>query len=85
MSHGECRKCEVSVAYAIGVARPLQVMVDTFGTGDDKALTELVMKTFDFRPKQIAEALGLKRPDGWSYRQTAMNGHFGHPEFPWER
>ena len=84
VSRGECKKCEVSVAYAIGVAHPLQVMVDTFGTGDDKALTELVRTTFDFRPKQITEFLGLKKPDGWSYRQTAQNGHFGHPNFPWE-
>ena len=82
---GKCSKCEVAVGYAIGVAHPVQVAVNTFGTGDDKALTEYVNGRYDFRPKQIIEYLGLKRPDGWSYRQTAESGHFGHKEFSWER
>ena len=82
---GKCAKCEISVAYAIGVARPVQVMANSFGTGDDKGLTEFVEKNYDFRPKQIIDFLNLKHPVGWSYRQTAMNGHFGHPEFPWEK
>ena len=82
---GKCGKCEVSVAYAIGVAHPVQISVNTFGTGDDKALTEYVKSHYDFRPKQIIEFLGLNETTDWVYRQTAMNGHFGHPRFPWEK
>ena len=78
-------RCEVQVAYAIGVARPVSLMVDTFGTGkiaDDK-LAKLVEKHFDLRPKGIIVALDLLRP---IYSKTAAYGHFGRsePEFSWE-
>lgn len=82
---GKCKKAEVSVAYAIGVAEPVQVSVNTFGTGDDKALTEYVKDRYDFRPKAIIEKLDLRTPDSWCYRDTARNGHFGNAVFPWEQ
>jgi S-adenosylmethionine synthetase len=82
---GLARKCEVQVAYAIGIARPVSVFVDTFGTGkiaDDK-IAKLVEKHFDLRPKGIILALDLLRP---IYLKTAAYGHFGRdePEFTWE-
>jgi len=82
---GLAKKCEVQVAYAIGVARPVSVLVDTFGTGviaDDK-IGKLVEKHFDLRPKGIIKALNLLRP---IYLKTAAYGHFGRdePEFTWE-
>ena len=78
------RRCELQVAYAIGVAKPVSVRVDTFGTGavDDELLEKAVLGVFDLRPKAIIETLGLRRP---IYRQTARNGHFGNPDFPWEK
>ena len=81
---GLCDRCEVQVAYAIGVVEPVSVMVDSFGTGkvsDDK-LTNLVRKHFDLSPKGIMDALKLRRP---IYRQTAAYGHFGRPDFSWEK
>ena len=82
---GLARKCEIQVAYAIGVARPVSVLVETFGTGkiaDDK-IAKLVEKHFDLRPKGIIHALDLLRP---IYFKTAAFGHFGRdePEFTWE-
>ena len=82
---GLARKCEVQVAYAIGIARPVSLLVDTFGTGriaDDK-IAQLVEKHFDLRPKGIILALDLLRP---IYLKTAAYGHFGRdePEFSWE-
>ena len=78
-------KCEVQLAYAIGVAEPVSVLVDTFGTGKVRAqkLTELVRKNFSLTPKGIIESLNLRRP---IYRKTAAYGHFGRtePEFTWE-
>ncbi|MDE0714587.1 MAG: methionine adenosyltransferase, partial [Gammaproteobacteria bacterium] len=73
---GLADRCEVQVAYAIGVARPVSVMVDTFGTGriDDDHIAELVSRHFDLRPKAIVEMLDLLRP---IYRETAAYGHFG--------
>jgi S-adenosylmethionine synthetase len=83
---GLARRCEVQVAYAIGVAEPvsINVHVDTKGTGeyDDEKLTKLVEMTFDLRPRRIIEQLDLLRP---IYRSTATYGHFGRPEFPWEQ
>ena len=78
------RRCELQVAYAIGVARPVSVRVDTFGTGavSDELLEKAVAEVFDLRPKAIIETLGLRRP---IYEQTAKNGHFGNPDFPWEK
>ena len=85
VASGRCRKAEVSVAYAIGVAEPVQVSVDTFGTGNDAELTEYVRQKYDFKPKAIIERLGLRNPNGWCYRDTARNGHFTNRSFPWEK
>lgn len=85
VASGRCRKAEVSVAYAIGVAEPVQVSVNTFGTGSDEELTEYVRQTYDFRPKAIIERFGLRNPEGWCYRDTARNGHFMNRSFPWEK
>jgi S-adenosylmethionine synthetase len=75
----------VQVAYAIGVAKPVSVMVTTYGTGkmSDDALSKLVANTFDLRPKAIIQTLNLLRP---IYKKTAAYGHFGReePEFTWE-
>ncbi|HEU4964926.1 MAG TPA: methionine adenosyltransferase [Bacilli bacterium] len=83
---GLATKCEVQLAYAIGVARPVSVMVDTFGTGkiDESKIVELVEKNFDLRPAGIIKTLDLRRP---IYRQTAAYGHFGRNDIdvPWER
>ena len=83
---GLAKKCEIQLAYAIGVAKPVSVRVDTFGTGavPDEALEELVNKAFDFRPAAIIDMLGLRRP---IYRQIAAYGHFGRNDLdlPWER
>jgi len=82
---GLADRCEVQLAYAIGVAEPVSVLVDTFGTGKLSAgqLTELVRKNFSLTPKAIIETLKLRRP---IYRQTAAYGHFGRTEaeFTWE-
>ena len=83
---GLADKCEVQVAYAIGVAKPVSVMVETFGTGkiDDTKIEALVNRNFDLRPKAIIQSLDLLRP---IYRKTAAYGHFGRtePDFTWER
>ncbi len=78
------RRCEVQVSYAIGVAQPLSVRVDTFGTGklSDEVLAKAVTEVFDLRPAAIIQALDLKKP---IYQRTAYHGHFGRPEFSWER
>ena len=82
---GLATRCLVQVAYAIGVARPVSVMVTTYGTGklSDEALSSLVASHFDLRPKAIIQALNLLRP---IYRNTAAYGHFGRedPDFTWE-
>ncbi|HSU15116.1 methionine adenosyltransferase [Longimicrobium sp.] len=78
---GLARRAEVQVAYAIGVAQPVSVKVDTFGTGDERAAAEYVRQNFDFRPGAIVERLNLLRP---IYRLTTNYGHFGKPELPWE-
>ncbi|MFB6260902.1 MAG: methionine adenosyltransferase domain-containing protein, partial [Thiohalorhabdaceae bacterium] len=78
--------CEVQVAYAIGIANPVSVHVETFGTAkiDEEKIEELIRKHFDLRPKGIVQMLDLLRP---IYQKTASNGHFGRPEpeFSWER
>jgi S-adenosylmethionine synthetase len=82
------RECEVQLAYAIGVARPVSVLVDTFGTGkqDDRRLADRLCDLVDLRPASIIDRLDLKRP---IYRATASYGHFGREAvdglFPWER
>lgn len=83
---GLAEKCEIQLSYAIGVARPTSIMVDTFGTGklaDDK-LVEIVRENFDLRPAGIIKMLDLRRP---IYKQTAAYGHFGRTDIdlPWEK
>ena len=82
---GLADKCEIQLAYAIGVAKPVSILVDTFGTGKiaDEAIAELVDKNFDLRPAAIIRDLDLRRP---IYRQTAAYGHFGRTDvdLPWE-
>jgi len=83
---GLARKCEVQLSYAIGVAHPTSIMVDTFGTGkvSESRLVEIIRENFDFRPAGIIEMLELRRP---IYKQTATYGHFGRPDLdlPWEK
>lgn len=83
---GLADKCEVQIAYAIGVARPVSIRVETFGTNkvSESTLVELVEKHFDLRPAGIIRELDLRQP---IYRQTAVYGHFGRPDLdlPWER
>jgi S-adenosylmethionine synthetase len=83
---GLASKCQIQVAYAIGVARPMNVTINTFGTGvmADEAIAQLVLQHFDLRPKGIVEMLALQRP---IYEKTAAYGHFGRdePEFSWEQ
>ena len=83
---GLADRCQIQLAYAIGVAEPVSVLVDTFGTGklDDEKLAEIVSRVFDFRPAEIIRKLNLRRP---IYRQTAAYGHFGRTDIdlPWEK
>ena len=83
---GIADRCEVQVAYAIGVARPVSVLVETFGTGriDEGRIAEIVTANFDLRPAAIIHHLDLRRP---IYKQTASYGHFGRPDLnlPWEK
>jgi S-adenosylmethionine synthetase len=78
---GLAKKAEIQVGYAIGMAKPVSVKVDTFGTGDARAAEEFVTNAFDFRPRAIIERLNLLRP---IYRQSTNYGHFGRPGLPWE-
>ena len=86
MAAGLAKKCEIQIAYAIGVAQPVSVMLDLMGTGKiPKAkIKEIVLDTFDLRPAAIIEYLDLLQP---IYRATAAYGHFGRnePGFPWEK
>ena len=83
---GLAEKCEIQLSYAIGVAQPTSVMVDTFGTGklSDEKLTDIIRENFDLRPAGIIKMLGLRRP---IYKQTAAYGHFGRNDLdlPWEK
>jgi len=82
---GLAKKCEIQLAYAIGVAEPVSVLVDTFGTGliADEKISEIISKNFDLRPGAIIKDLGLRRP---IFKQTAAYGHFGRTDvsLPWE-
>lgn len=84
---GLADRCEIQLAYAIGVARPVSVLVDTFGTGkiSDKEIAERIMNAVDLRPRAIIETLQLLNPNKIKYLQTAKNGHFGNAAFPWEQ
>ena len=81
---GLADKVEIQLAYAIGVAKPVSILVDTFGTGitDDSRIAAAIEEIFDFRPAAIIEALGLRRP---IYAKTAAYGHFGRNDLPWEQ
>lgn len=83
---GMADQCEIQLSYAIGIAEPTSIMVDTFGTGkkSDEELAEMIRKNFDLRPEGIIKMLDLRRP---IYRQTAAYGHFGREDLdlPWER
>ncbi|HEU23607.1 MAG TPA: methionine adenosyltransferase, partial [Mesoaciditoga lauensis] len=83
---GLAHKCLIQVAYAIGVARPVSIFVDTYGTGliPDMELTKIVSQNFDFRPGAIIKNLNLRRP---IYRQVAAYGHFGRVDLDlsWEK
>jgi S-adenosylmethionine synthetase len=81
VASGMARRAEIQVGYAIGMAKPVSVKVDTFGTGDERAAEEFVMNAFDFRPRAIIDQLDLLRP---IYRSTTNYGHFGRPGLPWE-
>ncbi|HBM16184.1 MAG TPA: methionine adenosyltransferase [Lentisphaeria bacterium] len=90
VASGLAEKCEVQVAYAIGVAKPLSLNVDTYGTGKldkDEDLEKIIREVFDMRPSSIIKTLELKHPhkNGWCYKQTAAYGHFGRSQFPWEK
>ncbi len=84
VASGVARKCEVQVAYAIGVAKPVGVHVNTFGTGkiSDEKLEAYILEHFDMRPKALIDELGLLAP---IYKPTAAYGHFGRKEFSWEK
>ena len=82
---GVAKRLEIELAYAIGVAKPVSIAVDTFGTGiiSDEKIVEIIEKVFDLRPAAIIDALNLRRP---IYKQTAAYGHFGRTDIdlPWE-
>lgn len=86
---GLADKCEIQVAYAIGVAKPLSINVTTFGTAkvNEKKIQEVLEseEIFCFRPAELIKQLGLLNPSGWCYKNTAAYGHFGREMFPWER
>ena len=83
---GLAKKCQIELAYAIGVAHPVSVLVDTYGTGtiSDLRLSEMVRECFDLRPAAIIKTLDLRRP---IYQQVAAYGHFGRTDLdlPWEK
>jgi S-adenosylmethionine synthetase len=84
---GLAAKCEIQVAYAIGVPEPVSVLVETFGTNTvpNESISSRVRDAVDLRPRAIIERLGLLDAKRVSYLQTARNGHFGNPGFPWEQ
>jgi S-adenosylmethionine synthetase len=81
VAQGLATRCQVQISYAIGVAEPVSVRVQTFGTGDDAKLTKLVQNNVPLSPKAIIERFQLRRP---IYSATATGGHFGRDQFPWE-
>ena len=84
VANGFAKKCELQVAYAIGVEQPMSIFVDTFGTNTipEEKIEEIIKKNFDLTPKGIIEYLGLREP---IYTKTTNYGHFGKPELPWEK
>ena len=86
MAAGIADKCEIQLSYAIGVAYPTSIMVDTFGTGQlsEEKIVEIIRENFDLRPAGIIKMLDLRRP---IYKQTSSYGHFGRNDLdlPWEK
>jgi len=86
---GLAEKCEIQVAYAIGIAKPFGINVSTFGTArvPEAKIVQMLMsdEIFDFRPGMLVRELQLTTPQGWSYRDTSNYGHFGRDIFPWEK
>ena len=84
VASGLANRCEIQVAYAIGVAKPVSIMINTFGTGklSDSELADIVMKEFDLRPAAIIDKLQLRKP---VFSKTSSYGHFGKAEFTWEQ
>jgi S-adenosylmethionine synthetase len=86
---GLADKCEIQVAYAIGVAKPLSINISTYGTAgiDEGRITRILEDggVFDFRPAMMIKELGLTEPNGWNYRKSCNYGHFGCEGFPWEK
>lgn len=89
VASGLAEKCEIQVAYAIGVAAPMSINVSTYGTSKipEERIADILLNgdIFDFRPGMMVKDLGLLKPEGWNYQMTASFGHFGRDEFPWER
>ena len=84
------KKCEIQVSYAIGVPKPVSILINTFETASQKVEDQLAKilnagKVFDFRPAAIINNLKLRNPSGWNYEQTSNYGHFGNDIFPWEK
>ena len=84
VANGYAEKCEIQVAYAIGMEEPLSIYVNTFGTGkkSDEEIVKIIKEKFDLTPGGIIEFLHLKEP---IYTKTTNYGHFGKPELPWEQ
>ena len=86
VASGIAKKCEVQLAYAIGVAKPVSILINTYGTGkiSDEEITKLVQDNFDLRPAAIIKNFDLRRP---IYKQVAAYGHFGRSDLdlPWEK
>ena len=84
VASGLADECTLEVAYAIGVAKPVSLFVNTKGTGklSDGEIADIIAKEFDLRPHSIIKTLDLRRP---IYKKTASYGHFGRPDFPWEK
>ena len=84
VASGAAKRCEIQIAYAIGISEPVSLMVDTFGTGvvDDDRLEKIIREEFDLTPKGIIDTLDLRKP---IYKDTATYGHFGHNHFSWEQ
>ena len=84
VANGLAKKCEIQLSYAIGVAKPISIYVDTFGTGkiSDNEIVKKIKNTFKLTPRGIIESLDLRRP---IYKQTTNYGHFGKKDLPWEK
>ena len=84
VANGYANRCEIQLAYAIGVAKPVSILVNTFGTGKipEEEIENKIQSTFDLTPRGIIETLDLRRP---IFKQTTNYGHFGKDNLPWEQ